>query len=413
MRLDIMTIEVQKNMIYVVIVSDHNLPNLLAVLAQPSAPERVLMVATSRFVSAAEKLKERIQALKSNIVVEQLSAEGLTGESMQEMFAWITRVFLPVHEHYPNYRWILNATGGTKIMPMALEKAIQWDEIHYKAFNDAQLQRWVLPNTLLDNMPLPQISPLEALKTYTEIEDSNNNSIDQYAQAVIIAQKIWDFYSAPRENNPHIMLSERLNAIWGREGRENEIYNQKSFLIPWTVFQDQGVDIVDITVLKNWCQQLSDFSQQGFTLDEDGLVIPANKPEKSKKDWKNWISGLWLETLITHWLIEDVGFKQEDVAKNVKLTNHKRELDFVFLHKSNLQVIEAKAAPSDEAHLNEIVRQIKSVTEVGKLTNYLVISPYFEKIVNNEQRMKDFEYNCQANQIKIIKNKEGLLKAFT
>ena len=222
-----------------------------------------------------------------------------------------------------------------------------------------------------------------------------------------------DFYSAPRDNNPHIILSERLNAIWGREGRENEIYNQKSFLIPWTVFQDQGVDIVDITVLKNWCQQLSDFSQQGITLDEDGLTIPANKPEKSKKDWKNWISGLWLETLITHWLIEDVGFKQEDVAKNVKLTNHKRELDFVFLHKSNLQVIEAKAAPSDEAHLNEIVRQIKSVTEVGKLTNYLVISPYFEKIVNNEQRMKDFEYNCQANQIKIIKNKEGLLKAFT
>jgi hypothetical protein len=101
------------------------------------------------------------------------------------------------------------------------------------------------------------------------------------------------------------------------------------------------------------------------------------------------------------------------VAKNVKLTNHKRELDFVFLNTSNLQVIEAKAAPSDEAHLNEIVRQIKSVTEVGKLTNYLVISPYFEKIVNNEQRMKDFEYNCQANQIKIIKNKEGLLKAFT
>lgn len=395
-----------KSMVYVVIISHHNLPNLLSLLAQPSPPERVLMVASSSFRGLAQRLEQQIHALLPNTQVDTLSSDGLSGESMQEMHQWIADQFMPYVNQYADRDWILNATGGTKIMPMALEKAIAWSQIHYKAFNDAKLQGWTGDNQILPDVVLPSIEPLQALQVYTDIDNSHQNMIDANPSAIAVAEQIWHYYEQDRHNNPHIALSEALNCIWGI-GRDEKMYQQKTISIPWESFVD-----VELSIIQNWCKTLGQLSDDAMQITDEGIIIPANKPTSSGKDWKDWVSGVWLETLITSWLCQDLGFDTSEFAKNVKIKGQKRELDFVFLHKSNLQVIEAKAAPIDKDHLNEIVRQIKSVTEVGKLTNYLIISPYFEKIVNNAQRMKDFEESLKANSIKLIRSKQALLETF-
>lgn len=398
----------RKPISYVVIVSGHNLPSLLGILAQPIPPQRVLLLATKgeAFQHAAERLKQVLVNLHAAIDVELLPSNGLSGESMSEMQAWIDAYFMPIYQQHTDHDWILNITGGTKIMPMALASKIEWKEIHYKSFNDPMLQRWTGDEIILAELGLPSISPLDALKTYTNVETGHDIDEHRTPEAIHLSNHIWQFYSQPRDNNPHIALSEQLNLIWTK-GRRDERYDQASCLIPWSHFER-----VEMPVLTAWCDQLVQFCRGALLITDAGLVVPANAPTKEDKHWKDWLAGLWLETLIEHWLISSELFSNNDILKNVKIKAQKRELDFVFMHRANLHVIEAKAAPKDPEQLSEIVRQIKSVTEVGKLTNYLVISPYFEVLVNNAQRMKDFEDNCKANQIMLIKHREQFLAKF-
>lgn len=397
----------QKPIIYVVISSAHTIPSLLAVLSQQSTPEKVLIVASAKkdIQDAANRLASMLRQLKPNIDTQLLPSDHLSGESMAEMRTWIDDHFIKIHREYKGYNWILNITGGTKIMPMALEKAISWHEVHYKSFNSPNLQRWD-SEFLLTEIPIAPISPIDVLRTYIEVRKVQPNKIDELPDAITIAQKIWDYYAQPREKNPHILLSEKLNEYWVTKEKQKS----KTVSISWFSFQ---LPPDDLQALKSWCQTLADFSNQGFTLTNDELIIPSNEARGLKKHWKKWISGAWLETLVNHWLVEDVNLSSEDVAMNIYLDKYERELDFVFLQENKLIAIEAKSAPkADENALNLIIQQIKSVTDVGILTNYLFISPYFEKIVANEQRMTAFLEHCDVNNIKVLRSKEDLINQF-
>lgn len=397
--------------IYTAIVSDHNLPNLLAILH--SEPERVLLVVTPRFEKQAQRLKKQIERQLTFTEVTVLPHENLSGESMQEMVNWIKNVMQPLFKKHSKNRWVLNATGGTKIMPMALETARCWDEVHYKAMNDQLMQRWKFGSEgqrfILKSQALEEIKPLEALSLYTGFQEQHANRINAHSSAVTVAQQIWDAYDQQLTNYDcvlHVDLSVRLNEIWSHTNKHLE----REVKIPWTNFKNSKTELIP------WLQRLSELTdptkEPVLHWDDSGVYAPGNKLnssslDKMRTDWKKWISGFWLETLIGHWFDE---FHHE-VGRSIAIDNQKRELDFVFLVKNALCLMEAKSAPPPNKPLGDIIQQIKSVTEVGKLKQYLFISPYFEKVPDNSpQKMQNFEENCRLNNINILRSRDDLYK---
>lgn len=387
--------------IYVVIVSDHALPSFSALVSQPTAPERVLLIASQQFKVTALRFEQQLNDLNSSIRVDRLDKAQLSGESMHEMMQWIESEFLPYYRQYQTYRWILNVTGGTKIMPMALELAIDWHEVHYKSFKVNSLQRWQMVNQrreLLTDLAMETVPIKAALSLYTEIDKSRINRVAKQADALIVAQQLWDAYE--NKNHIHHDLSRLLTRYWVEE---REQHQHASIEIPWSSFETKDID-----ALMAWCKHLAQLSADAMRASEASLIVPGNKPKKSEHiDFKRWISGEWLETLVASWL-DDANITYE---ANLPIKDTKRELDFVTLKAGQLQVIEVKTAPAGDEALNSIVRQITSVTAVGKLTNYLFVGPEFKSSVNNIDKWLDFETQCKANRINILFSRQELISA--
>lgn len=408
-----------KPILYTVIVTGHNLPNLFSVLAYK--PQRVLLVAsdTSFYLKQAERLRQQIVALLPEVKITLLNSHGLGGESLPEAQTWVEKNLLPFYEqHKTEFKWFLNVTGGTKILPMLFESLLPWDEIHYKALKLDDLQVWQFENGQRHFLPSPahylsvHLSPLEALQLYTEAKEGSLNRIDASEDSAAIAMQIWAFYedyANTNIENVHTELSRVLNEVWENENHPS--YAFPEVLIPWDEFDYERSELV------TWIKRLAALSKQFpvclFT--EQGVTIPGNKlsgnskATKYRKDWKKWVGGLWLETLMNEWAAES-GVK---FSRGVQVDEQTRELDLVTLHKQQLQVFEAKAAPFLKNGLSSIVRQIKSVQDIGMLQDYLVISPYFKKVVNNPERFDSFEKNCKRNGIKLITSEAEFLKCFT
>jgi hypothetical protein len=389
------------SIIYVVIISDHVLPSFSALVSQPTTPERVLLIASQQFKLTALRFEQQLNALDPSIQVDRLDKAKLSGESMHEMMQWIESEFLPYYQQYQTHRWILNVTGGTKIMPMALELAIDWHEVHYKSFKVNSLQRWQLVNqkrALLPDLVMQDVPIKAALSLYTEITTPRVNRISNESNALPMAQQLWDAYSSSA--HIHHDLSRVLTHYWVEE---REQHQQASIEIPWSSFETKDID-----ALMAWCKHLAQLSLGTMLVSEQSLLLPGNKPKKSvHKDFKKWISGDWLENLVESWL-DDAGIVYES---NVPIKDSDRELDFVTLKSGQLQVVEVKTAPARNEALNGIVRQITSIIAVGKLTNYLFVGPEFKPSINNEDKWQAFEAQCQANRIKLIFSREELIAA--
>jgi hypothetical protein len=141
----------------------------------------------------------------------------------------------------------------------------------------------------------------------------------------------------------------------------------------------------------------------------DSAFLLTKTKNKKMKEWQKWVSGLWFERLISHWLTGQGMFKEAEVVSNVQILDTKRELDFVLLKQNNLYVIEAKVAPSKQDKLNAIIRQMTSINTIGKLKQILAISPHFKKAINSEDAKNHFFDSCDDNAIDIVESREGLM----
>lgn len=406
----------ERPILYTVVVSGHNLPNLASILSYQPAHVALVVSDNPKFLDLAERLSEQIKAHLPDLQITQFQSRGLGGECLEEIQQWTSKHLVPFYEgNKHNYRWFLNVTGGTKIIPMALESVLPWDEIHYKGFNLPSLQTWQFDHgvrTLLSN-PVEQtpygLSSIEALSLYTNVKRGSVNRVEQSDSALVRAKEIWDMYKDYAETgkpNVHSDLSRVLNDVWSK--RKQGLFQEKEVLIKWSEFEFSEQDI------RAWLEGMIPevAGVQVCYANEFGVWIPGNKlgssrADKARKDWQKWVSGLWLETLAAGWLDSwELNFD-----RSVDIVGKKRELDFVVLHKEQLQVVEAKAAPNLEDSLHEIIRQIRSVRDIGMLKNYLLISPYFKTLISDKS-WADFEESCGVNEIQLCTSKEDLLKAF-
>ena len=350
--------------LYTVIISDHNLPNLLSVLAQKQrldkkAPLTVFLIVTDYFTdnkteNKADNFEQVLASIDNTIHIERLPTNGLDGESFQAVHNWIEKTLIPKTHEYHNAHCILNTTGGTKIMAMELAKRIEWTEIHYKAFSQSQIQCWdPKKESLVMELELPTVRPIDIVKLYDgQAKEKTITPIESYPDAVAISQQIWDGYAQSKNYNPIEVFKHQLDKIYS--------------------------------------------------------------PIKKKEDYiEKWLEGLWLETLVFHWLTVDGHYKKHEIARNIQTKISPRELDFMIIRDGNLYTIEAKVAPAPNAKLNEIIRQITSINKLGKLNNSLFISPCFEQDIKTDNEKKDFFESCKNNGITVLRSKEDLLKHFS
>ncbi|WP_044414385.1 PDDEXK family nuclease [Thiomicrospira microaerophila] len=393
---------------YVVIASGHNLPSLVPLLDY--RPQRVTLI-VSDFIK--QQTRERIEALIAKHLPQtqwvMLDLKKRSGDAISDITDWINQDFVPEYQsNATTYDWILNVTGGTKLLALLLETAVDWQEVHYKSLTSPLVQRWTYHNKqrqILSEKVINHIDTLDALSLYTDYTLTENNRIEDSPNAINIAEKIWQHYEQPADNI-HQALSVVLQKEWS-----NSAHKTKELRLEIDLFKNYPEEEV-----LNWFSQLADLIPDSdiCRLENKTLILPGNKlgsskHDKLRKDWKKWISGIWLETLIHYWF-EQQGIQ---VARNVKIKDQNRELDFVLLYQHNLHVIEVKNAPPHNKDMSDIIRQIKSVTEIGMLKNYLFISPYFEKVnQDNLQKIDDFKMNCKLNQIALIASKQQLIQKF-
>ncbi len=387
-----------KPIIYVMITSEHVLPSVLSVRSQEPLPSKVLLITTQSYAHAGERLAEQLKHLLPEVEVIALPSEDLSGESMQELVEWLDAYFLPLYSQFSDHHWVLNMTGGTKIMPMALTNAINWHQIQYKALKSPNIQAWRLnQNMVMDFMDIPVKSmPVEqALSLYVDIDIEFSKPLINDLENSGLAAKIYDAYQQPY--HPHQLLSKQLEKLWSAEQSTNSDY----VTVPWQDFLVQ-----DFAALREWCVYLANLSNGVVQCDKNGLMLPTkHNRNKQVKAWIKWISGGWLESLLAQWLSE------EDIpyARNVKLKNVTRELDVVLLVNGMLKVIEVKAAPDPNKNLSHIVQQIVSIQSAGKLTNMLFIGPEFRRSVTSKDKWEYFIENCKANHIQLLESQQSLI----
>lgn len=395
-----------KPTIYVIVASFHNLPSLLPIISQQ--PNKVLIVKSNAIKQESvtlltDQIKKHVKNLEDCTV---LPSDSLDAESFLSITKWIIDNLHPLYEqNKQSHNWILNVTGGTKILSMLLEtgSSINWNEVHYKGVKNSNITRWSVKNNErkpLQPLAVKEILPLDALSLYTKNNESKPNRIEESSSAVSIAQQIWDYYECG-DDNPHTVLSKELEGIWTPNNKSSK---KRLVIIPWSSFS------LDKEVMIPWLNKLCSLAptETECCVLEDGFQIPGNELKNSSKDkllkdWKLWVQGLWLETIVNQWFSE----KTIVVNRNVEISNPKRELDFVFVRNNMIQTLEAKAAPY-QGNTKDIVRQIKSITKIGMHKNYLVIGPYFYKSSGmNDSKVKAFEESCEQNDIILIKNKSA------
>lgn len=384
--------------IYVMITSEHVLPSVLSVRSQQPVPSKVLLITTQFYADAGVRLADQLKQLLPEVEVIALPSEDLSGESMQELVAWLDEHFLPLYRQFSDHNWVLNMTGGTKIMPMALTNAVHWYQIQYKAFKSPNIQAWRLNQKMvMDFMDIPVKSmPVEqALSLYVDIDIEFSKPLINDLENSGLAAEIYEAYQQPY--HPHQLLSKQLEKLWSADIPSNPEY----VTVPWS-----DLSIQDGSALQQWCAYLADLSDGAVQCDKEGVMLPTkHNRNKQVKAWIKWISGGWLESLLAQWLSE------EDIpyARNVKLKNVKRELDIVLLVNGMIKVIEVKTAPDPNKTLSDVVQQIASIQSAGKLTNMLFMGPEFSRSVTSKDKWEYFIENCKANHIQLLESRQSLI----
>ncbi|WP_044414212.1 PDDEXK family nuclease [Thiomicrospira microaerophila] len=403
-----MKAEPEHKVIYVLIVSAHNVPGLATLISLGCDIHKVILISTSGsgFYDATERLKGVITQLNPNWLIEIWpKSMNLSGESYQEMMKWVQQEVKPYYQRHEDYHWMINITGGTKIMPIALLDALPWTEVHYKAFNYPHLQRWRHQPVYepLEDKTIETLSVKSALETYKVIEQIKPNPLDINPEAVKLANDIWQAYLTYDESNPthpHHILTMKLQKAWAL-GENTKSVNWP--LTDWLPLSE------DETLA--WFKKLEVISSGSVQVMEGKVYFPGSSPKKRHKAFQRWLKGLWFETLISSWLDSIPGLLKSHRMQNIRVNDLKREIDFMLIKNNKLISIEAKvaSAPGKAHKSSEIIQQIKSIQDIGQLETLLCISPLFDKMIESEDAKNDFYESCSANRIRLIKSRSDLI----
>lgn len=413
-----------KPLIYVCVMSDFNLPEFESCLfRQPS--HLVLIVSNYEALQDKTKLFEDVIKKWSNdkiTIIRPDKVASFGGRDLIEYQKWIQNTLIPILDELPSHLpRTCNITGGTKAMTLGLLHAQDWAWIDYKA-EGHHLQELIYSNDqkqfiLQNEHDLPLATPLQVAGLYVEQskEQSLNVIAKNNARHLSEAQRLWDGLSS---EEPALMelfgsADRGLEHIW-MYGRENP--NFKKEQLEFSALEFIGLEQFTpehLAWLKSW-QQLS---PKSLSFSKQHVNLAGNK----KNDpLKRWLSGDWLELLISDWLIAGTNIPAEQIAINLKTNPNieknsygERETDVLVHTQKGTTIIEVKTdLPPNDDSIYEAIKQITSFADrLGRTNKILFIGPQLYKRIKSD--LERIKLSSKAAKVKLCSNKQELLAHFS
>lgn len=331
--------------------SEQAAANLLPALDADLKPKHVLLLATQkmRVNSNTEHLKAVL--LKSGVrKVELMFIENeLDAQSMVAQFErWLV--------DHASDRILLNLTGGTKLMTLAIYECVR-SQLHDRmdvVYLDVDTQNAIYLQ--------PATQAARALKTKLSL----GNYLEAYgyvlhAQQPFVSNKDSDYFC-------NWMLS-NVNRLALELGEFNQCCNDLDRASkqnkPLLGFFDAGNEIVQQCVLNKWLIQTGQDQFEAVNIDA-----------------LRFMQGGWLEYAVAHSVKQLQGSgKIQDAALNAQVMTDgktKNELDCAFIAKNRLHLIECKTrnfSRKDSAVAQESLYKLDSLVKLGGLrTKGLLVS---------------------------------------
>jgi hypothetical protein len=389
-------------------------------------------VATEKFKNKSKWFKRLLEKKLPGIECYDADTTKLDGESFYNTLEWAPIALQPIFN--PQHKQVLNVTGGTKVLNFALEKSINWLQVHYTAWTNPSIEVWQYDEaTKKINHNLPDneksVLPKGKLIDNFSIDDAcllHIDSIDKdktshfnpaFSKALPVMENIWSCLD--EVNHPHRILAEHLATLWTSKPSKGD--KELWVLYSWDKL---GCTTETKNKMAQWGSLLSQLCNEIFKVDEQGIKVRSRVKGKqeTKQTVKNieaqrkWVLSDWLETFVAYWLsfsgILDQNIHKGMIIKTDKDSKEKqgseREIDICILHKQAIYIIEIKAGFVNKAGFKEAVRQLASLNAITGAKRILFLGPWASKIYYEEEA--ENESLARGCNIKVITNKAALLE---
>ncbi len=418
---------------YIVIISDHNITETFACLH--FMPQRVITVATKTFKKQARRFQQVLENKLPGIQFCDVDTHDLVGESFYETIAWIPNNL--TLNFYPQHKQVLNVTGGTKALSIALEKGINWFQVHYRSWNNSSIEIWEYDQTtkkLKHDLPVDQkfIEPIGKLIEEFSVDDACLLYLDhiekdktlyfkpELSLAIQVMETIWSCLD--HQDHPHSIIANHLSSHWYEKTR---VKNRDGWiLLTWDTLVSPTTNK---SKMKLWCNSLADICNDIFKIEDNGLNIRlrfkknigfSKSEAKRASDQQKWLISVWLEDLVYHWL-NDGGIPANHLHTGMFIKTDKeyekshgseRELDICLFYHQAIYIIEIKAGFKDRNDFKEAIRQLASITAIIGARRILFLGPWATRIYNeNKDENESIARGCN---IHVITDKTSLLSKF-
>lgn len=375
---------------YVCLVSYHNVAEAQAM--GTLRPKLTWLVASSRMLAPADKLR-RWAGDQRTLNVEVVGT-GLAGDGIAETLAWATTELLPEVERRRSDGWrcVLNATGGTKAMVLALRQAAPWQEIHYSPVGKLICERVDTELRSVGQHDLDALSPVDQARLYVP-------EVEAEPPAVSASQALLDrlYEQWQDDTSPFRRLSKVRAAIEGR-GDGIELADKRRRATEVAGALEQGAHPrfawvpVDEEVAALARELFALDTTRAFQVEAQRLLMPCVDPGHLEsahgKYFAKWVSGLWFEDVVASWFEKKLSANH--VVKNLKYRLGKeagQELDVVCQVKGQLRIAEVKCGPQPFQRLSTLTDKLVSVAHaLGMVKRAFVTTPDFASTHSQQQR---------------------------
>lgn len=410
--------------LYLCVVSKFNTAELEACLTRK--PQHIALIVSDYepFSLVARRLvtslKMRLPEHQIDVLDYDYTQHPLSGDDVQECQQWVQAVLVPYLQQpkFQSLQPVLNATGGTKAMSLALSTGYPWVLIDYKPSAQAQLQvlkplfqgQGLVSFLAEPSLPLQEANPLEIAHLYADNPRQDpTNPLTETPLSAALAQELWEALS--QRNQALLRLFQGFEAIWSK-GRNNPAYDQKQLSLTGTEFW--GTEPIAPEAI-NWLQRLKQLAPTAVEINEQQINLPGNKAQKTARHWRNWVSGDWLEQWV-YLQLKDWGIPESAIARNLTLADEKnrngsqREADLMIHFQGKTYLIEVKADLPPDGRLASLEEQVSSLGERFGLTKKLLfVGPQLRHYLeHNASSQHSFALRCKASDIDLCLTLEDL-----
>lgn len=430
-------------MLYVCAVSDFTLPIYEACLnIQP----RELVLIISRNERVQDSAQRLIKLLKSDmpqchLTILGKNGDGPDGDEPVSDLRWLQDKLLPLLDQRSaqGLQPVLNITGGTKSFALALQACFAWPRIDYlphgkllhayryipaganqaSAFESLPTGFTIQSEGNTAGKPWIEIPPDKLAPLYNnDFRVESPNRIDSRTAAAQLARRIWE--AQDNQDEALALLFAAMDHIWTSD---DPPYQDNLIQLSWEEFFPPGSDSQQgYTQCLPWLRALSALDEVNgedkrlapiLSFDAKHIKLPGNGAKKGQRDWKNWISGGWLEHAAHEFLLQ-VGIPGRAIIRGILAGANKsksesmREADLLIHHRHRSTLVEIKAGLHSDRKLSDLEQQISSLNNFGKVEKGLLLGPALLQRLEKENRLESFQLRCGANKVTLLKDLDSL-----